>query len=258
MMRFQELVSATIKSLIRRNVPVDELVPHVMTLGAFDSVLKTPPVPLFQDCVKKLKDAGTISKVFMVLNNYFSFFNYDIIEHIVKVLGTDEDKAELEKYKDTFNQYAKRRIFECGSHFGPESETGNADIFVKLDSRYDNYTVGEVKGFCRKLSETLHLSSKGVLRLCRVEKGCFQLTFQVPSFVQHEIFPLSSEQEKTLKAEGVIKLMCGEYQFADSPEEPQHEIDASGKCVHVAILQSNYFPLSQLMKGRFFNQCTRN
>ena len=80
----------------------------------------------------------------------------------------------------------------------------------------------------------------------------------MPSFVQHEIFPLSSGQEKTLKAEGVIKLMCGEYQFADSPEEPQHEIDASGKCVHVAILQSNYFPLSQLMKGRFFNQCTRN
>ena len=221
MMRFQELVSATIKSLIRRNVPVDELVPHVMTLGAFDPVLKTPQVPLFQDCLKKLKTAGTISKVFMVLNDYFSFFNYDIIEHIIKVLGTNEDKAELEKYKDTFNQYAKRRIFECGSHFGPESETGNADVFVKLDSRYDNYTVAEIKGFCRKLSETLHLSSKGVLRLCRVEKGCFQLTFQVPSFVQHEIFPLSREQEEILKAEGVIKLMCGEYQFA--------EIDAIGK-----------------------------
>ena len=237
MMRFQELVSATIKSLIRRNVSVDELVPHVMTLGAFDPVLKKPQVPLFQDCLKELKAAGTISKVFMVLNDYFSFFNYDIIEHIIKVLGTDEDKTELQKYKDKFDQYARRRIFECGPRFGPENEKDHADIFVKLDSRYDNYTVAEIKGFCRKLSETLHLSSKGVLRLCRVEEGCFQLTFQVPSFVQQEMLPLSSEQERTLKAEGVIKLTCGEYQFADSPEEPQHEIDTSGKCVHVAIPQ---------------------
>ena len=147
------------------------------------------------------------------------------------MLGTDEDKAELQNYKDKFDQYARRRIFECRPHFGPESETDHADIFVKLDSRYDNYTVAETKGFCRKLSETLHLSPQGVLRLCRVEEGCFQLTFQVPSFVQHEIFPLSSEQERTLKAEGVIKFTCGEYQFADSPEEPQHEINASGRWV---------------------------
>ena len=213
MMRFQELVSATIKSLIRRNVSVDELVPHVMTLGAFNPVLKNPPVPLFQDCLKELKAAGTISKAFMVLNEYFSFFNYDIIEHIIKELGTDEDKAELQKYKDNFNQYARRRIFECGPHFGPESETDHADIFVKLDSRYDNYTVAEIKGFCRKLSETLHLSSKGVLHLCRVDKGCIQLTFQVPLFVQHEIFPLSREQERALSAIDVIKLICGKYQF---------------------------------------------
>ena len=259
MMRFQELVSATIKSLIRQNVSVDELVPHVMTLGAFDPVVKEPQVPLFQDCLKELKAAVTISKVFMVLNDYFSFFNYDIIEHIIKVLGTIEDKAELQKYKDKFDQYSRRRIFECGPHFGPEKEKDHPDIFVKLDSRYDNYTVAEIKGFCRKLSEILHLSSKGVLRLCRVEKGCFQLTFQVPSFVQHETFPLSNKQERTLKAEGVIKLACGEYQLADSPEEPQHKIGASGKCVHVAIPQSklDFISHSQLMKWRLLNQYRR-
>ena len=229
-MQFQELVSATIKSLIRQNVSVDELVPHVMTLGPFDPVLKKPQVPLFQDCLTELKAAGTISKVFMVLNDYFSFFNCDIIEHIIKVLGTDEDKAELQKYKDKFDQYSRRRIFACGPHFGPEKEKDHPDIFMKLDSQYDNYTVAEIKFFCRKLIKTLHVSSKGVLRLCRVEKSCFQ----VPSFVQKEIFPLSSEQERILKAEGVIKLMCGEYQFADSPE---HEINASGRWVCVAIPQ---------------------
>ena len=223
MMQFQELVSKTIKSLISQNVPLDELVSHVMTLVAFDPdpVYKKPQVSLFQDCLQKLEAADTIPRVFLVLNNYFSFFNYDIVEHIIEMLGTKNDQDNLQSYKEKFDQYARRRIYECGPQFGPESGKDHADIFVKLDSRYDNYTVAEIKGFCRKLSKTLHVSSGGVLRLCRVEKGCIQLTFQVPSFVQRKIFPLSREQEKALEAEGVIKLTCGEYQFPDLTEEPQ-------------------------------------
>ena len=213
MMRFQELVSATIKSLITRNVPLDELVSHVMTLGAFDPVFKEPQVPLFQYCFRELKAADTIPKIFLVLKDYFSFFNYDIIEHVITVLGTEEDKANLQSYKNKFNQYAKRRIYECGPHFGPISDTDHADVFVKVDSRYENYTVEEIKGFCNKLSETLHVSSQGVLRLCRVEKGCFQLTLQLPFFVKQDIFPLSREEEMTLEAMDVIELTCLEYHF---------------------------------------------
>ena len=113
MIRFQELVSATIKSFKRRCVPLDELVSHVMTLGAFDPVFKEPQAPVFRLCFQELKAADTIPKVFMILNDYFSFFNYHIIEHIIKALGTEEDKAELQRYRKDFDQYAKRRIFEC-------------------------------------------------------------------------------------------------------------------------------------------------
>ena len=213
MTRFQELVSATIKSFKRRCVPLDELVSHVMTLGTFDPVFKEPQVPLFCHCLKQLKAADTIPKVFLVLNDYFSFFNYHIIEHIIEELGTQEDKTKLHNYKEEFNHYAKRRIFESLPEFGPVSDADHADIFVKVDSQYDNYTVAQVEGFRHKLSEILRVSSEGILRLCRVDKGCFQLMFQVPSFVQHEIFPLSREQEKTLAAMGVIELMCGGYHF---------------------------------------------
>ena len=213
MIRFQELVSATIESLIRRNVSQDKLVSYVMTLGAFDPVLKEPQLPVFRYCFKELKAANTIYEIFMVLNDYFSFFNYQIIEHIIKSLGTEEDKAELQRYKKDFNQYAKRRIFECLPEFGPVSDADHADIFVKVDSQYENYTVAEIEEFRYVLSEILRVSSQGILRLCRVDKGCFQLMFQVPSFVQHKIFPLSTEQERALAAVAVIRLTCGEYHF---------------------------------------------
>ena len=213
MIRFQKLVSATIKSFQRRCVPLDELVSHVMTVGAFDPVFKGSQVPVFHFCFKELKAADTIPKVFMILNDYFSFFNYHIIEHIIEELGTKKDKARLRRYKEDFIQYAKRRIFECPPEFGPVSDTDHADIFVKLDSQYDNYTVTQIEGFRQKLSKILHLSSQGIPRLCRVDKGCFQLMFQVPSLVQQDIFPLSGQQERALADMGVIRLTCGEYQF---------------------------------------------
>ena len=188
---------------------------------------------MFHHCFKELKAADTIPKVFLVLNDYFSFFNYHIIEHIIKALGTHEDKARLQEYEDDFSQYAKRRIFECLPEFGPVSDAGHADIFVKLDSQYDNYTVAQIEGFRQKLSKILCLSSQGTLRLCRVDKGCIQLTFQVPSFVQQEIFPLSREQERTLEVDGVIKLTCGEYQFSNGKDSAEKlHIDVIGKCMH--------------------------
>ena len=211
-MRFQELLSATVKSLIRRNVSQDELLIHVMALGAFKPVFKESQVPAFHHCFNELKAADTIPKVFLVLKDYFSFFNYHIIEHIIKELGSKKDKAELQRYKEDFNQYAKRRIFECLPEFGPVSDADHADIIVKVDSQYDNYTVAQIEGLCHKLSEVLKVS-QGILRLCRIDKGCFQLMFQVPSSIKCEMFPLSREQEWSLADMGVIRLTCGEYQF---------------------------------------------
>ena len=213
MIRFQELVSTTIESLIQQNVSQGKLLSHVMTLGAFDPVFKEPEVPMLCHRLKELKAASTIYEVFLILNDYFSFFNYQLIEHLIKALGTDNDNAELQRYKEDFAQYAKRRIFECLPEFGPVSKTDHADIFVKVDSHYENYTAAEIVEFRDKLSRILHLSSQGVLRLCRVDKGCFQLFFQVPSFVKQGIFPLSREQKKALIAMGVIRFTCGDYQF---------------------------------------------
>ena len=210
---FQELVSTTMLSLKNQHIPITDLVSNIMTMGAFDPVYKGPQMPAFYHYFQELKTADTVSKVFLVLADYFSFFNYHILEHIIKVHGTKEDKDNLLRYKNEFDQYAKRRIFECHPQFGSESEMDHANVFVKMDFQYENYTVIEVERFRYQLSKIIHISSDGVLRLCRVEKGCFKLTFQVPSFVHQKLFPLSKEQERALAEKKVIRLTCGNYQF---------------------------------------------
>ena len=211
--KFGHLHSRVYESLCERNVPVDKLVTHLLSLGAFDPVHKESQKPALQTFFQELQNAGSIEKVLYIIRDYISFFNYHVIEHIVNELGTDQDRTELQNYEKEFDEYSKRRVYECPQVYGPKSDADHVDLVVKVDSVYEEFTVKELKKFQHRLSRVLHVSPQSVLRLCRVEEGCLQLIFQVPSFVQQEIFPLSSEQESALAAEGVIKLTCGDYQF---------------------------------------------
>ena len=214
MFKFQQLFSTVYKSLCEQEVTVNTLVTHLLSLGALDTLSKHSQKPLLQTFFQELQNAGSIEDVLWVIKDYFSFFNYHVIEHIVYGLGTDQDRVELQNYKEHFHRYSKRRIFECPPAYGPMSSGDHADLVLKVDSAYEQFRVEELENFEYKLSRTLHVTPQSVLRLCKVEEGCLQLIFQVPSFVQQEIFPLSSEQERSLAAEGVIRLTCGDYQFA--------------------------------------------
>ena len=212
--KFGHLHSRVYESLCERNIPVDKLVTHLLSLGAFDPVHKESQKPALQTFFQELRNAKSIEDVLYIIRDCISFFNYHVIEHIVNELGTDQDRTELQNYEREFDEYSKRRIYECPPVYGPMSDADHADLVVKVDSVFEEFTVKELKKFQYRLGRTLHVSSQSVLHLCRVEEGCLQLIFQVPLFVQQEIFPLSTEQESALAAEGVIRLTCGDYQFA--------------------------------------------
>ena len=211
--KFWHLHSRVYESLRERNVPVDRLVTHLLSLRAFDPVSKESQKPLLQTFFRELRCAGSIEEVLWIIKDYFSFFNYHVIEHIVVELGTEQDRVELQNYEKEFDQYSKRRIYECPPVYGSMSKDDHADLVLKVDSVYEEFTVKELKKFQCRLSRIFCVSPQSVLRLCQVEEGCLQIIFQVPLFVQLVIFPLSSEQERALAAEGVIRLTCGDYQF---------------------------------------------
>ena len=164
MLKFQHIVFVAQKSLMRQGVTVKELLSVLTILETLDPVKREPMSP---NCYREVMAADTIPKIFMALSNYFSFFNYDIIELIVDELGTHEDKQELQKYKDKFQLYAERRVYQCLPQFGPVSETGQTNIIFLADAYYESYTVQELRGFQHRLSEILHISS----RVLHLEKG---------------------------------------------------------------------------------------
>ena len=118
-----------------------------------------------------------------------------MFKHIVNGLGTNQDKVELQNYERDFDEYSKRRVYECPPEYGSKSDAEHVDLVVKVDYVFEEFTVKELMKFQYRLGQIFCVSPQSVLRLCRVEEGCLQLIFQVSSFVQQEIFPLFSEQE---------------------------------------------------------------
>jgi len=107
---------------------------------------------VLQTFSQPLQNAGSIEDVLLAIKDYFSFFNYHVIEHIVDKLGTDQDKDDLHNYKKDFDEYSKRRVYECPTVYGPMRSTDHADLVLKLDSMYEKFTVKELRKFEYRLS----------------------------------------------------------------------------------------------------------
>lgn len=64
----------------------------------------------------------------------------------------------------------------------------------------------------------LTIAAVQTLHLCQIDQGCVELQFQIPSFVEEDIFPLSVEQERSLTTIGVTRLTCRSYRFPQPAE----------------------------------------
>ena len=147
--------------------------------------------PTFGRRVQEIKKVESIEDAMSVVNNYCSFFNYRMLEHIIKKLGTEQDKENLAKYKEDLAKYGERHVFECPSAVGKMNEKGHANVIVTLDDSFDNCNVNHLQSFIGNLQKALGLSSDAVLTLYCIESGSLKLILQLPHSFQQAIFPLS-------------------------------------------------------------------
>ena len=213
MIQFYYLLTDFCKSLTSRNVSVEDIKRELMVLEAFDD--DDGHCPVFHEQIEELEHASTIDQVFKVIKVFCSFVNYELIECLITRVGSDEDMARLEKYKEAFIDYARRRICQC-SQKTAMSAPGQCNMYLKLDTHRvysQKLSLNDLREFRLNISVLLKISLH-CLRLCCIDKGCIRLTFQIPSFVKQRVFPLTSEQESHLIQLGVIQLICGDYEIS--------------------------------------------
>ena len=232
--KFQELFTSTTHSLSSRKVLVKELVHNLECLGHTKPTFKDSGEPPLRQQLGTLKKIESVDDAMSVINNYCSFFNYRMLEHIINKLGVEKDKVNLARYKEDFARYGERHVFECPAVVGQMSEEGQANMIVTLDDSFDNCNVNHLYAFVSNLERVLNITNS-TLRLCRIGPGSLKLIFQLPLSVQRSIFPLSSDQEVALAGLGVTHLSCGDYQFTRQENKVTQvddvELCCSGVCV---------------------------
>jgi len=151
---------------------------------------------------------------------YWSFFNYELLEHIIQVFGTPEDKSKLQKYLDDLKKFCQRRIFEVPAHvYGNErKEQDWVKFTVKLDDE-----VQKLQDLCQvksKIAEIIGLRLSA-LYLCHIARGCVEVVFMIPQLVAQKTFPLTDGQQKLLLTNHVVSNLVYCFKASHSKQEPQ-------------------------------------
>ncbi|MCG8625948.1 MAG: hypothetical protein MJE68_28620 [Proteobacteria bacterium] len=192
------------------DIPLKKLIRVLKGLQVLKRVNSSKSASVIQSYEYVLENITDIEGVKDLIEEYSTFFDFRPVEYMIQNVGLERDRQLLEKYKEDFEHYIKRRIFECPCEVGPPEAPNSTKLYVKLESDYDKLI--DLKQFQCRLSLILGVSVH-VLRLSSVKDGCIQLTFLIPSFIQEAIFPLSPDQERDMKKLGIIKLWCENYCF---------------------------------------------
>ena len=201
-LHFGSLVMATHESLDNR---VD-LKKVVFSLKGFPFLKQ---VEVTSDIYKgHLNSATSLYDIFDVIEPYYSFFDYALIELLITTFGTDDDKQRLAEYKLKFTEYCKRRVCECPiKTFGSEGED-EILLVAKLEEVFEEYTLKTVKKFRSKLCEILEVPDEA-LRFIGAKEGCIEFYFAMFRSLDSVIFLLSARQRERLRGEGVVELRGG-------------------------------------------------
>ncbi len=189
------------ESFEKRRIPLDKIKYSVLNLEAFDAEDK-----------QEIKLAKTLAQVFMTLRirDYISFFNYEIVQYLIELLGSPDDQTQLREYCSALDQFCQRNVFEVPAEvFSSKSRNKTAKVFVlKCTERVRVATLEYVRSLTRRIAEALGLQ-RAALQLCSVRQGCLELHFLITVAVAKRIYPVSPTVQAALSAMGVKVLTCG-------------------------------------------------
>lgn len=217
MTRFADLFVSFFETLEKnKEITVKQVISKLKTYGSFTPIFKGDQEPFLRDRLKSLPTDSDFDDVSGVVVEYSSFFNFDLFRFLVNHCGSEQDKQNLAEYEKAFEEYIKRKVFECPSQLGEISDSDlEGTLLVKIDKHYDDCSAYQLQLLKKKICDVLHIT---LMKLCRVESGCLCLTFQIPHHVLQNILPLSSDQEEMLVKLHVLSLKSGDYLFESKVE----------------------------------------
>ncbi len=188
-----------IQESFEKRIQLDKIKYSVLSLEMFDPEDK-----------QKIENAKNVAQIFITLRirDYISFFNYEIVQYLIELLGSPDDHKRLDKYRSALYQFGQRNVFEVPAEvFSSKYCKKTAKVFV-LKCTEQVATLEYVKRLTLKIAEALGLK-EAVLQLRSVRQGCLELHFLITVAVAKRIYPVSPTVQAALSVMGVKVLTCG-------------------------------------------------
>ena len=127
-----------------------------------------------------LDRADSMNKVFLFISKHTSWFNFEILEEVVKKFGDEVEKKLLSKYiSETLTPYLKRSIFEIPPDSFPSQSDHSVCSLVCLKLPDDLLPSGyDIKLIQVKLAKRIGINPSN-LQLRFYESGCIELNFEI-------------------------------------------------------------------------------
>lgn len=146
--------------------------------------------------------ATNLSRLFVEMKNYWSFFDYEFLGQIIRSHCTELQPA-FQNYELEFTEFCQRRLCEIPIDIFNTRPKENNNLYVKCDDKYfkiDKMTVKQVKDIEIRLSELLDTK----LYLLKAEEGCVLLAFSSLCDLGSR-FPLSTKQKAEISE---MRILC--------------------------------------------------
>ena len=164
-----------------------------------------------KELADEIKSTDTIFEIFDAVQNgnYWSFFNYELLEAIIRCFCEKTSLVEeLEDYKAKFRFYCKRRLSQVPREslkVNSEQMDQKSVVYVKMDETFciEKSNLAMIKDIQCKLQTILKVET---LHLVDVKSGCIELVFRY--FSDTRLFPLSEMQKIDLTEIGVQWICC--------------------------------------------------
>ena len=214
-LRFGSLFTKT-RDSVEKRIPILKFTGSILALGAYDPAPKDRDRSLLDEHREEIKHAKSISEIFNILVPYCNYLNYELLEYIIDLYGTKDDKQRLKSYKEELRNFCEHGLFEfplSESGIGSGSDNIKQESFsVKLNAR-ENITYKELLQIREKIAKILGVKLAALI-IDHMDAGYVWLTFRIPKFMAQRIFPLSNDQTSALSRDAsVIRLECGDYMF---------------------------------------------
>ena len=206
--KFAGLIHKVIASIKQAKVKVKALATFFQQIECISAVLVSARSSrlFFTSEVIHEFESGDVDNIFRILKDYYSWFNFDLIEDIIEEFcGNDVAlKREVSDYKDHMKQYCENRLCQFPDSlngFGLHQDDAKPHVF-KIDGEWGTMRFSELRTIKTIICDALKLKEVSLF-LRTVDNGCVELTFDIPKHVANVVFPLSEDQVGALKAHGI-------------------------------------------------------